>query len=480
MNPLTYVLGIPFVAAVLLAGISSYKVGARVSVLASALAFAASLGLVVDRPAATSFFMVDDLNAYLIILTAFVVFTTSIFSVGYIAHDLEIGKLQKKTVRFYPAMYQAFSFTMLLGLSTNNLGVMWAALEGATLTSVLIIGLYRTNEALGASWKYFILCGVGIGLALFGTTLLYFAAQPFMGEGLSAMTWTALMDHVKEFNPAILNLAFVFLLVGYATKAGLAPLHGWLPDAHSEGPTPISALLSGLLLNVALYAILRFKILLGGTASAVITGPLLIGFGLLSLLVAGVMLYRRRNIKQLFAYSSIEHMGIAAFAFGIGGPLANFAGLFHLAMHSLTKSGIFFAVGKIAQVKNTHEISRIRGLTGTHPLLGWSLVIGVIAIAGMPPFGVFMSEFLVATATFAVHPVLASLFVVGLLLSFGALMMKLQGMAFGPAEPVLSDGKVGFFGMLPFFVHLALVFAAGIYLPGVIMVWFQSAAKLLG
>ena len=477
MNPLAYILGIPVIAAVILTGVSSYKASARLNVLASALAFIASLGLLYVRPAVTPFFLIDDLNAYLLILTAFVVFTTSIFSVRYIQHELDDGRLQKRSVRFYHPMYQAFSFTMLLALATNNLGVLWAALEGATLTSVLLIGLYRTNEALGASWKYFILCGVGIGLALFGTTLLYFAAQPFMGEGLAAMTFTALLDHVKDFSPAILNLAFIFLLVGYATKAGLVPLHGWLPDAHSEGPTPISALLSGLLLNVALYGILRFKMLLAGTASAFLSGPLLIGFGLLSLLVASVMLYRRRDIKQLFAYSSIEHMGIAAFAFGIGGPLANFAGLLHLAMHSLTKSGIFFAVGHIAQVKHTQKIADIRGLTSSQPLLGWALVIGMVAIAGLPPFGVFMSEFLVATSTFATHPWLAALFILGLLLSFGALMMKLQGMAFGHGE---GGEKVSFCALLPFFVHLALVLAAGICLPGALVTWFQSAAKLLG
>ena len=182
---------------------------------------------------------------------------------------------------------------------------------------------------------------------------------------------------------------------------GLAPLHAWLPDAHAEGPTPISAVLSGLLLNVALYALLRFKMLLARQPGALAPGPLMVTMGLVSLVFAAFMLYRRRDIKRLFAYSSIEHMGIIAFAFGMGGPLANFAGLLHMTMHSLTKSAIFFAVGHIAQVKGTQRIAEIRGLTVTHPVLGWGLVLGVVAIAGMPPLGIFMSEFLIVSSTFA-------------------------------------------------------------------------------
>ena len=235
----------------------------------------------------------------------------------------------------------------------------------------------------------------------------------------------------QAFDPAQLNLAFVFLMLGYGTKVGLAPLHAWLPDAHAEGPTPISAVLSGLLLNVALYAVLRFKLLLDGNPAAIAPGPLMAILGLVSLIFAAFMLYRRRDIKRMFAYSSIEHMGIIAFAFGIGGPLANFAGLLHMTMHSLTKSAIFFTVGHIAQVKGTQKIADIRGLTVTHPLLGWGLVIGVFAIAGLPPLGMFMSEFLVVSSTFARAPWLAIPLVVGLLVAFGALLLRLHGMAFG-------------------------------------------------
>ncbi len=477
MSPVHAVLATPAIAAIVLALLPGYRLAARLNVLAAALTLSASIVPFFARPATTPFLLIDDFNLYLVALTAFVAFTTSLFSARYVLHEVEIGRLPAANLRFYHAMYQAFCFTMLLALTANNLGVLWVAVEGATLTTVLMVGLYRTREALEAAWKYFILCGVGIALALFGTILMYLAAQPVMGEGLPAMTWSAILPRVGGFNPAILNLAFVFLLVGYGTKVGLAPLHAWLPDAHAEGPTPISAVLSGLLLNVALYAVLRFKMLLAGNALAVAPGPLMIAMGLGSLLLASFMLYRRRDIKRLFAYSSIEHMGIITFAFGMGGGLANFAGLLHMTMHSLTKSAIFFAVGHITQIKGTQKIAEIRGLTASQPLLGWALVIGVVAIAGLPPFGVFTSEFLVLTTSFARQPLLALPVLAGLLVGFGALVLRLQGLAFGAGE---GGGKASPAALLPLFIHFAMVLAAGIYLPGPLVAWFQNVARLLG
>ena len=275
----------------------------------------------------------------------------------------------------------------------------------------------------------------------------------------------------------MLNVAFAFLLLGYGTKVGLAPLHAWLPDAHAEGPTPISAVLSGLLLNVALYAVLRFKMLMAANPETLAPGPLMVAMGLLSLIFAGLMLYRRRDIKRMFAYSSIEHMGIIVFAFGMGGPLANFAGLLHMVMHSLTKSAIFFAVGTVAQIKGSQKISEIRGLTQSHPALGWGLALGVLAIAGMPPSGVFLSEFLLVTSSFARAPVLALLLVLGLLIAFGALLMRLTGFLFGePTGPVgPAEGS-----LVPLYLHMSLVLLAGLHLPQPMVAWFQTVARLLG
>ncbi len=472
------VLLVPISAAAVLALLKNYRLTSRLNVLASLLTFLAAASLFfVERPEAGRYILIDELNIVFIVLNSFVGLTTSVFSASYIAHEVETGRLTTAHLRFYHAMYQVLMFGMNLALIANNIGLMWVAIELATLTTVLMVGIYRSHEALEAAWKYFILGSVGIALALFGTILVYMAALPVVGEGQDAMVWTLLIRQAADFDPALLNVAFVFLLLGYGTKVGLAPLHAWLPDAHAEGPTPISAVLSGLLLNVALYAVLRFKLLLAANPEAIAPGPLMVTMGLTSLIFAAFMLYRRRDIKRMFAYSSIEHMGIIAFAFGMGGPLANFAGLLHMTMHSLTKSAIFFAVGHIAQVKGTQKIAEIRGLTATHPWLGWSLVVGVVAIAGLPPLGIFMSEFLVVTSTFARAPLLALPLVFGLLLAFGALLLRVTGLAFGTPSGSTAPVEASY---LPMFAHLALVLAAGLYLPPPLVAWFQQVAGALG
>jgi len=476
-DAVTAILLIPAFAAALMAALPGYRATARFNVLAALATFLVALSLLFVRPQPGPYLHVDDLNNVFIVLTTFVGFTTSVFSASYIDHELEIGRLTPTFLRFYHAMYQILMFAMNLALVANNIGVMWVAIELATLTTVLMVGIYRTHEALEAAWKYFILGSVGIALALFGTILIYMAARPSVGEGLDAMVWTTLIEHAAAFDPALLNVAFVFLLLGYGTKVGLAPLHAWLPDAHAEGPTPISAVLSGLLLNVALYALLRFKMLLAANPQALAPGPLMVTMGLISALFAAFMLYRRRDIKRMFAYSSIEHMGIITFAFGMGGPLANFAGLLHMTMHSLTKSAIFFAVGHIAQVKGTQRIADMGGLTETHPVLGWGLVLGVVAIAGLPPLGIFMSEFLVVTSTFARQPLLAIVLVFGILLAFGALLLRLTSVAFGRPRGSTASAEASY---VPMFAHLALVLGAGIYLPAPLVVWFQNVARLLG
>jgi hydrogenase-4 component F len=476
LDPVTGVLIVPLVAAAILAGLSNYRLSAGLNMLASLISLAFAITLVFDRPEPRQYLLVDDLNIVFIVLNTFIGFTTSAFSASYISHELEIGRLTPRLLRFYHALFQLMLFGMNLAVVSNNIGLMWVAVELSTLTTVVMVGIYRTPEALEAAWKYFILGSVG-ALALFGTILVYLAARPVVGEGLDAMVWTTLITHARGFDPNLLNIAFVFLLLGYGTKVGLAPLHAWLPDAHAEGPTPISAVLSGLLLNVALYALLRFKILLAANPHSIAPGPLMIGLGLLSLLFAAFMLYRRRDIKRMFAYSSIEHMGIIVFAFGMAGPLGNLAGLLQMTMHSLTKSAIFFSVGHVAQVKGSQRIADMGGLTTTHPVLGWGLVAGVAAITGLPPFGVFTSEFLIVTSTFAREPLLAVLFVFGLMIAFGALLLRLTDVAFGPVKGPVGPVHASY---IPMFAHLGLVLTAGIWLPPPLVAWFQNVAVLLG
>ena len=470
------ILVIPALGAGVLAFVADDRKGAWLNVFISFLTLGCALALLLERPAPGHFLIVDDLNAVFVIISALVAFTTSVFSASYIAHELETGHLTHAYLRFYHAMYQMLMFGMNLALLSNNIGLMWVAVELATLTTVVMVGIYRTPAALEAAWKYFLLGSVGIALALFGTILVYLAARAVVGEGLDAMAWDVLVANASGFDPAFLNLAFVFLLLGYGTKVGLVPLHAWLPDAHAEGPTPISAVLSGLLLNVALFAVLRFKSIMSANPAALAPGPLMVTLGLASVVFAAFMLYRRQDIKRLFAYSSIEHMGIITFAFGMGGPLANFAGLLHMALHSLTKSAIFFCVGHVAQVKGTQRMADIRGLTVSHPALGWSLGLGVLAIAGLPPMGLFMTEFLIITSTFARAPVLAIVLGVSLLVGLGALLLRLNGLAFGDPDGRSNPSNASF---LPIGLHLGLVFAAGIWLPPALVAWFQYVAALL-
>jgi hydrogenase-4 component F len=477
VTALTALLAVPAGGALILAAIPRYRLSAALNVALCALTLASASALYAHRPAPSLYLLVDDVNTVFLIVGALVGFTTSVFSAGYIAHELETRRLRRRDLRFYHAMYQLLMFAMNLALVANNIGLMWVAIELATLTTVVMVGIYRTNAALEAAWKYFMLGSVGIALALFGTILVYLAAEEHMGQGLTAMAWDHLVRRSAGFDPALLNLSFVFLLLGYGTKVGLAPVHAWLPDAHAEGPTPISAVLSGLLLNVALFALLRFKLIMAGNPRVLSPGPMMVTMGLVSLVFAGFMLYRRRDIKRMFAYSSIEHMGIITLAFGLGGPLASFAGLLHMTMHSLTKSAIFFGVGYVAQLEGTQRIADIRGLTQSQPLLGWLLVIGVAAIVGLPPFGVFTSEFLLVTSTFARVPWLAILLGAGILIGFSALTLRMHGLAFGdtPRRHHLPPWRLA-----PMALHLLLVAAAGIYLPSAVIAWFRHVASLLG
>ncbi|MDO8843596.1 hydrogenase 4 subunit F [Methylicorpusculum sp.] len=420
-------------------------------------------------------FLIDSFNVYLIMLTAFVGLTTSIFSGPYMAHEKELGKLNDRRLKLYYSMYQGFMLAMYLVLTTNNMGVMWVAMEGATLATVLLVSLYRTPESIEAAWKYFILCGVGIAQALFGTILLYYAAVQ-IGDSEHALLWSVLYENADKLNPDILKIAFVFLLIGYGTKIGLVPLHNWLPDAHSEGPTPMSAVLSGLLLNDALYAVVRNKMLVDGATQNNSAGLLMMGFGLLSFLVAAVFLHRQKDIKRLFSYSSIEHMGIMTFAFGMGGPLATFAALLHMTVHSLTKSAIFVTVGHAAQVAGTQDIKKIRGLIKTQPKIGWGLLIGTVAIAGFPPFGVFTSEFLVLLATMHSYPWLAPVLLLGIGIAFAGLFRHIQPMVFGEQPEGQLPVKAN---LWPVFIHLGLVFWLGLAIPDFLANWFSQATLLI-
>jgi hydrogenase-4 component F len=482
MEALLALLAIPLVGAAVLGAIGHREHAPEVNVVFSLATFVAAAVLTAQIIAGGPIvvlhgqFFVDPLNVFLVTLTAFVAFTTTLFSRPYMRVERDHGKMTPPRMRLYHSMYQLFSFTMLLALTTNNMGLLWVALEAATLATVLLVAVYRTPASLEAAWKYFILCGVGIAQALFGTILLYLAAERVIGAEGGGLLWTNL-DAVKaQLEPTVVALAFVFLLVGYGTKVGLAPLHNWLPDAHAEGPTPISAVLSGLLLNVALYAVLRCKVLADGALASRFAGDLMMGFGLLSLVLAAFFLSRQRDVKRMFAYSSIEHMGLITFAFGMGGPIASFAGLLHMTVHSLVKSAIFFAVGHAAQKAGTQLMDDIRGLVRVSPTVGWGLMIGTLAILGMPPFGVFASEFLILTTAMRDYPWTTPLLLLALGVAFAAVLARVQPMVFGETtvKPLAHPPA-----LVPVFVHLALALLLGLYVPPYLQDWYEQAARLV-
>jgi len=481
---LLLLLAAPLLGSAVLAVLGAHRYAPEFNIAFSFATFIAAIALaarvIAQGPllAANEQFFVDPFNVFLVALTAFVGWTTSMFSRPYMRIEEMHGRVNRRRLRLYHSMYQLFVFTMLLALLTNNMGIIWVAMEAATLSTVLLVSLYRTPASIEAAWKYFILCGVGIAQALFGTILLYFAAEKLLGaNGTTALLWTHLNEVKAQLEPTVLALAFVFLLVGYGTKVGLAPLHNWLPDAHAEGPTPISAVLSGLLLNVALYAVVRCKVLVDGATHSALAGRLMMGFGLFSVVLAAFFLWRQRDIKRLFGYSSIEHMGIITFAFGMGGPVANFAALLHMTVHSLTKSAIFFAVGHAAQKAGTQVMDEIRGLIVLSPTVGWGLMVGTLAILGMPPFGVFASEFLILTTAMREHPWATPILLLALGIAFAAIFSRVQAMVFGETQAKALPHPPA---LLPVFTHLLLVLLLGLYIPAVLAQWYRLAAAMIG
>jgi len=478
-----WLLGIPLTGGIFLGLWGSRKNAPEINAFFSFLTLLAAAFLtyrIVERGpmiVGEGWFFIDSFNVFLVALTAFVAFTTALFSRPYMRIEKEHGKLNDKRLRLYHSSYQIFIGAMFLALTTNNMGILWVAMEAATLATVLLVSLYRTPASLEAAWKYFILCGVGIALALFGTILLYFAAEKVLGSGGGALLWTHLNGVKDRLEPTVLSLAFVFLLVGYGTKVGLAPLHSWLPDAHAEGPTPVSAVLSGLLLNVALYAVMRSKVLVDGALETDMASNLMMGFGLLSVVLAAFLIKRQTDVKRMFAYSSIEHMGLITFAFGMGGPVANFAALLHMTMHSLTKSAIFFAVGHATQKAGTQLMADISGLIKTNPTIGWGLMLGTIAILGVPPFGVFASEFLIITTAMHEHPWATPFLLLALGVAFASIFGKVQPMVFGETElPKLPYQPA----LAPVFLHLGLVLMLGLFIPPYLAAWYKQAAQILG
>jgi len=345
-------------------------------------------------------FYLDALSVIILDIVLVIGFFAAVFSIGYIEEEIKHDKIAAGKVSLYYMLMYIFMFTMVLALSVRNMGVMWIAIEATTLASAFLVGFYNDKQAIEATWKYVIICSVGIAIAMLGIIFLHMSSSGSVG-GSQLLNWTALYGNADKLNGPVLRLAFIFILIGFGTKAGLAPMHTWLPDAHSQAPSPISALLSGVLLNSAMYAIIRtVSIVNKNQGSSQFTGRILITAGVLSIITAAIFILTQKDYKRLLAYSSIEHMGIIAVAIGLFTPAAVFGALFHMINHSFTKSMLFLSSGSVLQKYGTREISKIRGLLKALPVTGTALFLGLFAIAGTPPFSVFASEFNIIASVF--------------------------------------------------------------------------------
>jgi len=415
-----------------------------------------------------NFFYIDSLSAFFIFTISTVTFASSLYSVSYINRGIKEETVSLKKAGFYYLCFNLFTSTMYFVTVVNNLGILWVAIEMTTLISAFLVGFYNTKESVEAAWKYIIICSVGIILALIGTILFSYALS--LGGGLRSLNWTDMMSVSGQLDKNLLKIAFIFILVGYGTKAGLAPMHTWLPDAHSQAVAPISALLSGVLLKTAIYAILRFGIIMNrslGESSHYVSN-LLILLGLISLVVSCGFILVQKDIKRLLAYSSIEHVGIIALGFGIGGPFGIMGGLLHIFNHAVTKSLMFFSAGNIVSVYKKHNMRMIRGVLGSMPFTGAMALIGVFALAGMPPFSIFISEMMVIFSAFSKGAYLtAVLALFSIVIIFAGIIYHFTRMIFGKVPKQMKVFREPLSSKMAFTFLLFMICVFGLSMPWV-------------
>ncbi|MEA1962084.1 MAG: hydrogenase 4 subunit F [Bacillota bacterium] len=426
------------------------------------------------------FFYLDALSAMILDIVLIIGWIASIYSVGYLETEVKTGKLEVSQIKLYYLLMAAFNFSMMLALTARSMGIMWIGIEATTLTSVFLVGFYNAKKDLEAAWKYVIICSVGISLALLGIIFLHLSSVEVL-NGSHLLSWPDLFANAADLRSSILKLAFIFTLVGFGTKAGLAPMHTWLPDAHSQAPSPVSALLSGVLLNTAMYGIIRTAAIVNkNLGSSSYTGHLLIAIGVLTMLISAISMLTQKDYKRMLAYSSIEHMGIITVAIGIFSPAAIWGAFFHMVNHSLTKSMLFFASGDIYLHYHSKKIANVKGLLQALPLVGTVFFLGLFAIAGVPPFSIFASEFSIIAAVFdGGHLFLGAFLVLLLAVVFVAIALVLFKMFFGKegsTEPSVA-GNVS--GEVMLVVMLVMISVGGLYLPDQLIQLISQAQKLI-
>jgi len=411
------------------------------------------------------FLEVDSLCAFTMLTVALVSCTASIYSVGYMRYVLGSSPESQARLHHYHALQALFILTMLVSPALSNLGVYLIGIELTTIVSTFLVSFERAHESLEAGWKYIVIVSSGISLALLGTILLYFAGTPVLGSVYS-LDWRTLHNVAPQLDPQLIKVVFILVLIGYGTKVGLAPMHTWLPDAHSEAPSPVSALLSGALLNTAMFGVLRFYAITAASVGEAYPQTLLIIVGLLSMAIASFAIIQQRDEKRLFAYSSVEHMGIIAVGFGFGGTLGVFGGLLHMLNHSLAKSLLFYGAGNVLRKYQTKEIGRITGIIRVMPVTGIFWMLGGLAILGAPPFSLFISEFAILAAGVSRHLWFPSLMFLGLILIvFVAFFSYMNTMVFGRPPERVAQGELNGWTVAPLVVTFIPVLWLGLYIP---------------
>jgi hydrogenase-4 component F len=439
------------------------------------------LGSKVEYCSMKGFFYLDSLSMIILDIVLIIGFMVSIYSVGYMEEEIKHGKIDNGGLRIYYILMHSFILTMILALTVKNMGIMWIAIEATTLASAFLVGFYNDRYALEAAWKYVIICSVGIAVALLGIIFLHLSSIGVLPSS-QYLDWTALYDQAELLNSSTARLAFIFILVGFGTKAGLAPMHTWLPDAHSQAPSPISALLSGVLLNSAMYGIIRTVAIVNrNLGSGVYTGRLLITAGIFSMVTAAIFILTQKDYKRLLAYSSIEHIGIIAIAIGIFTPLSVFGALLHMINHSFTKSMLFMSSGNILQKYNTKKISRIKGVLKLMPVSGTVFLLGLFAIAGTPPFSIFASEFSIVAAIFETNSfLLGFVFLILLAIVFVGIALNLFKMFYGnDVEDSLSPGESNLPGIVAIVTLFGVISVTGLFIPNGLNVLILNAQKII-
>lgn len=422
---------------------------------------------------------VDALSAFNVMIIVLVGFVASLYSVGYIGHEAKEGMISERKVRHYYLWFHLFITTMLAVNVMNNFGFLWVGIELTTLISALLVAFYRQGTSLEAAWKYLIMGSVGIAFALLGIIFLYLSGADLFGESAKSLNWTVLLDSADKLNPKWTLIAFIFVLVGFGTKAGLAPMHFWLPDAHSQAPSPVSAVLSGVLLNTALYGILRIYTIVNSTLDGN-AAYYLIFFGLFSIAVSVPFMLVQHDVKRMLAYSSVEHIGIITLGVGIGGPLGLFGAVLHMFNHSMTKSLLFFSAGNINQKYHSKRMDRISGILKVMPVTGSIFLLASLAITGVPPLNVFISEFTIMMAGFrSGHIIVTVLFMLFVVLIFSGMMFYVVRMVFGEAPAKLEKKEISRWSAAALFIPLIAVVVFGLYVPPFFKEMIQQVCTVL-